>query len=283
MQQLTPSSRIAIAVGVLVLIILIIVFAQSFSATAPSATPTTTPGVAGATPLPSIVTATQTSPSASPLPLTATPLPATATTLPPSATPIPPTATPIPPTATPIPPTGTPLPRTATPLPPTVTPLPPTVTPLPPTATPLPAPAPETCLTKDSGLTHCSFPGFGVTIDVPEQTPKRALSLTASSPDSVPHSKDSLKITVIRAVMHLAVTSSGVPVVQFMPALTVIIQYTDADLQPVAGNANRLKVFQYDGRLWTDFTNPQRNVGAKTLTIELPSLLGTQDPLGIDY
>jgi hypothetical protein len=164
-----------------------------------------------------------------------------------------------------------------------VTPLPPTVTPVAPTATPLPAPAPETCLAKDSGLTHCSFPGFGVTIDVPAQTPRRTLNLTASSPDSVPHSKDSLKITVIRAVMHLEVTSSGVPVVQFMPALTVILQYTDADLQPVAGNANRLKVFQYDGRLWTDFTNPQRNVGAKTLTIELPSLLGSQDPLGIDY
>jgi hypothetical protein len=273
MQQLPASSRtssrVLIGVGVLVLIILAIVFAQSFSAGTPSATSTMTPGASGATPQSVIVTVTQSSPSASPLPLIATALPATATPLPPSATPLPPSATALPPTAT----------R----LPPTATPLPPTATPVPPTATPPPTHAPETCLAKDSGPTHCSFPGFGVTIDVPVQTPRRVLSLTASSPDSVPHSKNSLKITVIRAVMHLEVTSSGIPVVQFMPALTVIIQYTDADLQAVAGNANRLKVFQYDGTLWTDFTNPQRNLGAKTLTIELPSLLGTQDPLGIDY
>jgi hypothetical protein len=118
---------------------------------------------------------------------------------------------------------------------------------------------------------------------VPVQTPKRALSLTVSSPDSVPPSKPSLKITVIRAVMHLAATTSGVPVVQFDPPLTVTFRYTDADLKPVDGNANRLKVFQYDGRLWSDFTNPQRNLADKTLTIPLSSLLGTQDPLGIDY
>ena len=118
---------------------------------------------------------------------------------------------------------------------------------------------------------------------MPVQTPRRALSLTASSPDSVPHSKDSLKITVIRAVMHLDITAGSVPVVEFKPPLTVTLRYTDADLKPVDGNANRLKVFQYDGRLWTDFTNPQRNLAAKTLTIPLSSLLGTQDPLGIDY
>ena len=82
---------------------------------------------------------------------TATPLPPTATPVSPTATPLPPTATPVSPTATPVPPTATPMPPTATPVPPTATPVPSTATPVPPTATPTPTPEPQYELLKPGG------------------------------------------------------------------------------------------------------------------------------------
>jgi hypothetical protein len=121
-----------------------------------------------------------------------------------------------------------------------------------------------------------------VTIDVPPQVVSRTLELTASSPGSVP-ANGGPNLTVIRAVMQLQVTSGGVAVTQFDPALTVNVQYTVADLQPVGGDPNKLKLFAYDGSRWSDFPNPQVNATTKTLTIELRSRLGSQDVLGIAY
>jgi len=67
-----------------------------------------------------------------------------------------PTATPVPPTATPVPdPTATPVPDpTATPVPPTSTPVPPTATPPPPTATPTATPD-QTANWVNSGTYNC--------------------------------------------------------------------------------------------------------------------------------
>lgn len=200
----------------------------------------------------------------------------------PTGTPVPPSATPVPPTPTAVPPTATSIASTATPIPVTATPT--TIgAPLPVTATPPPREGRLACRANDSELTRCTFPNYGVTIDVPVQKVKRSLDLVASDPGSVPPSKDSLNIKVIRPVLSLQVTTENTPVTQFDPPLTVSVRYTDDDLRPVNGDANRLKLFLYDGTRWTDFPNPQRDTTAKTLTISLPSLLGAQDPLGISY
>ncbi len=118
---------------------------------------------------------------------------------------------------------------------------------------------------------------------MPAQTPPRALDLTGSSPGSVPPSSDNPTLTVIRAVMNLEVTGGSVPALLFNPALTVSVQYADSDLQPVGGDAGRLKLFLYDGTRWTEFADPQRNTTAKTLTIQVSNLLSAQDRLGIAY
>jgi hypothetical protein len=275
MQQFPPWARYAVALAIALLILIVI--AIQVSNRGPAAPVPTMTLTAGPTQAVTVVTVTVVvSPTETSVPTAATTIPATATLALLTATPVPPTATPVPPTSTPVPPT-------ATRVPPTATPVPPTATRVPPTATPQPPPTTETCKANGTDPTHCSFPVFGVTIDVPSQTPPRALDLTATNPGSVPPSSDNPKLTVIRAVMNLQITSGSATVLQFKPPLTVAVQYGDADLQPVGGDPNRLKLFLYDGTRWSELAKPQVNTAAKTLTVQLSALLSGQDRLGIAY
>ena len=88
---------------------------------------------------------------------------------------------------------------------------------------------------------------------------------------------------MIRPVVELLVVSGSDVVTQFEPPLMVSVRYNEVDLMKVGDNVTRLKVFLFDGQRWTDFPNPQRDSRAMTLTISLPSLLGSHDPLGIAY
>jgi hypothetical protein len=266
MQTVPNWVRYAIGIGA-VLIVLIVLAIQYTAGGSAVAIPSVTP------------TATHTP--------TAARLPATSTPLPPTATPNPPTGTPPAPVATQVLPTATPVvivvvvTATATPIPPAAT----SVLPIPalPTGTPRATPVSDICRASANALTHCVFAGFGVTIDVPVQTARRTLDLTASIPGAVPPAKEDIGIRVIRPVVELLAVSGKDVVTQFDPPLTVSIQYNEVDLLKVGDNVTRLKVFLYDGQRWTDFPNPQRDSTARTLTISLPSLLGSHDPLGIAY
>ncbi len=125
------------------------------------------------------------------------------------------------------------------------------------------------------------FGRLGLTVRLPAS--KHARRLIVRPPGRVPRGKKALGIRVIRAVADIAVTMNGRRVQTFDRPLTLIMDYTRADVREARG-VSRLKVFFYDSRTkrWAHFPKPIIDRREHTATVKIMKLVGEHDPVGFD-